>query len=358
MDDVERAWRLIEEADELPEGLAKTSICREAVRFADLSSDKNVQFASRLQFVESAFYSGEVDEMFVAVSWCISAFDNEPDRWDPSCVVRAIDKALACVTDFPNISRTQIEQLMDDSEKRYRVTGKTIGDHWLERCRIAFLMGDYDLAKEQYKKLEKDKPDWSEEGLSLFRSDYYMHLNEHEKAYEHAKLLLADQQSYFYRWIAPMILNSLVALGKLEEAQICHEVGYPAARDNPKYFSMVGKHLAYLAGTGQLDAALKIFERHIQIEHTIPSMEKIMNFSMGASLLFEGLNKSGVETLKLNIPESSDAYSKSESYSTKALGEHFHKRGFELASKFDQRNGNKAVTERMQFLISIANPKQ
>ena len=62
----DRVYELLQEVEDLPEGLVKYRLVQEASRLADSTRDIDRMFAARLQLIETGAFSGHAESSLTA----------------------------------------------------------------------------------------------------------------------------------------------------------------------------------------------------------------------------------------------------------------------------------------------------
>ena len=109
---------LLNQAQALPDGLAKADLTREAVRLADLSQDLELQFEARLKHVAATNFAGLPAETIVAFTWLLNHREAYGDQQDYLLLwsYKWILGSVICIADF---SREQVDYFMADARKRF-----------------------------------------------------------------------------------------------------------------------------------------------------------------------------------------------------------------------------------------------
>jgi len=83
---------------------ARIAIHEEAVARADTLNDITLGYETRQKLVEAALFGGRPDLMLVAFSWCVAAFDTDPDQFDAHDFLWKGSGFLRTWQPFPNPS--------------------------------------------------------------------------------------------------------------------------------------------------------------------------------------------------------------------------------------------------------------
>jgi hypothetical protein len=109
-----RAKELISRAYYLPEGDERIMMLEEAVRQADTANDVKLQYDAREAFIEAAYFGGIPEKAMVAYAWCLAQYDRDPVRFREWNILWRYKWMVNVVCDFPQISKEQIYEMLDD----------------------------------------------------------------------------------------------------------------------------------------------------------------------------------------------------------------------------------------------------
>lgn len=353
---------LLRQAQELPDGLARTELIRQAVKIADLTGDEVTQFHVRTMFVQSAFDSGEADEMLVALGWCVGVYDKDPETFDsafghPDVIIDVMSSAFAYLTTFPTISRKKIETMLDDYEQRYRRAGLGLRTLYLERTRNSFWLGDLEKAKVNFEKVRQSpsKDGWGEEHERIFTTDYYIHMYDDEAAVAEAEPVIQSSGPIVESamWILSFVLAPLVRLNRLDDARACQQHSYRMVRQNPKYLGLAAKHLIYLTAIGDHTQAVTMLETHAPWLNDVCCETKKMTFFVAGWKLFRDLAANGTSHVRINLPESVGPAVENNNYACQELADWFQTEAEKIRDLFNKRNGNEAVSREIQSQLDL-----
>ncbi|MBM83542.1 MAG: hypothetical protein CMJ78_23530 [Planctomycetaceae bacterium] len=120
--DAEEFDRLLDEAAGSKEGPTKIAILEEAVRLADSANDVEAGITARTSLVQAATFGGAAEKALVAYAWLTAKYDEDPDYfggYGSHTFHWQMKWTLGSLSDFPGISREQIESMYEDAEKRF-----------------------------------------------------------------------------------------------------------------------------------------------------------------------------------------------------------------------------------------------
>ena len=357
-DSYERIGQLLDELRKVEEGPEQTNILRQVIRHADLIGDRQYQFRFRAAFVESAFYSGNADEMLVALSWCLACYDESPEDFgSPEVAVQLMSYALGYITNFPTVSRNKINGLLDDFEKRCLQASIGLRRMYLHRTRIAFWTGEIESAKKYFASFlnTSRRGGWSEDYERVFRVDYYAHVGDDAMACQEAESVVAQtgraEGPQF--WVCAFVIASLVRQNRLDDAKRSFERGYEASRSNPKYLGLVSKHMNYLLSVGELQRAFELFQRHAVWADESSVLDNRFRFCAVGWRLFQLFSENGTKTLKVQLPKRLTPRVEVSEFEPTELAAWFESETIRIAKLFNQRNGNDWYTKSTDRIMNL-----
>jgi hypothetical protein len=120
--DYRNAIRQLEnESNALGHGPAQVSLLEEAVCLADTHGDADESFRLRTELATAAMLGGRPDVLLVAFSWCVAQYDRDPNRFkgeEEFSLLWRYKWAVENLVAFPQVSRTEIDNLLNDMERR------------------------------------------------------------------------------------------------------------------------------------------------------------------------------------------------------------------------------------------------
>ncbi|MCA1613828.1 MAG: hypothetical protein LC800_06700, partial [Acidobacteria bacterium] len=117
-------YAAIYEALRIEDGDEKIAAMGEAVRLADETGDVGLQYFARDRFVDVTFWGGSPEKTLVAYSWMLAQFDRHPGRFDEHALLWTYKWIVSTICHFPQISKAQIYEMLDDMSLRYERAGR------------------------------------------------------------------------------------------------------------------------------------------------------------------------------------------------------------------------------------------
>jgi tetratricopeptide (TPR) repeat protein len=342
----ERLTELLDEAREMEPCPTQVAFLEEAVRLVDTLNDPDFAYDVRMELIHAATFAGFKEKAMVAYAWCLARYDAAPDNFDLSDLLWRYKWILDQLPSFPQISRAQIERSQNDMERRYREAGYSLRPVHYMRWSNHMHMGDLELARQHHAEWERAIRDELADcrACEINKTvDLLIRLNENEQAIEHARPLFAGRLkcTHVPDETYGLIVRPLLRLGRLDEALEYHRKGYRRLQSNPTYLNAVAEQMLVLVRAGEQAKAVKIFERHLPAAVDTADFWNRFLFYSAATNLFASLADSR-RRRKLRIPRwpALDFYRPDDSYDCGEVATWFRGATAQLATRFNERNGN------------------
>ncbi len=350
----------LEEQKKLEYGAERIAVAEEAVRLADAGGFEVAAFDARLELVQSAVLGGYPEKGFIAFGWCAAKSKADPERFKESKSLAGIfllgvdvlwtyKWMTLQVPWYPQITQAQMEETLRDMEARYIAHNISLRPLHMARVRcILETGGDPDEAKDFFRKWQfapRDLYADCEACEISFQSYYYAERGDPERAIQEAAPLISGEKSCAevpHNTYA-RLLDCALELDRKEDAARWHEIGYPMVQSNRDFVWNVSRHIAYLVKIGNLDKAQTLAERHLDWAVANRVIDRRMWYFASLRELFAAHD--GPVQAKLS-PKLS-IYVESGSYDAAALTKFFADETAAMAKRFDERNGNTYVSDRI-----------
>ncbi|HEY1191172.1 MAG TPA: hypothetical protein VGE74_26290 [Gemmata sp.] len=372
---------LVASAKDLRLGPTKVGVLEEAVRLADAHNDIDLGFEVRLDLINAATFGGAPEVSLVAFAWCLAQSDKEPGRFDTTRLLWMYKWVLDVVADYPQFGREQIEAMMADMERRYAEAGAGMHPVHQTARELHRLLGDLTEAAEAHERTMQ----CSEDPLSNCRAceqhaqvKFHLDSGRTDLALRTAEPLLAGRMrcaevphvTYSYL-LVPLVLD-----GQVKQAADYHRKGLQLIGMNPKFLSQAARHIFFLAFTGNLPAAAKLFERHLPNAGATTCPAWRFDFARTAMFLFDLLaeaqeappappsawaaamswftgEKAKKKPLHIRFPASYALPDGVDRTDPAAVRDHFAAEARELARAFDARSGNDRFARQLDELPGL-----
>lgn len=353
------AERLLAEAEGVKDGPEKIAVLEEAVRHADSTGDIKFQYAAREDLVEAAYFGGAPDKAVVAYSWCLAQFDRHPGEFDEWQLLWRYKWMINVISDFPQISRGQIYEMIEDMERRFRRGGYGLRSVYQYRYRVARFMGEREEAIRNYRRAQAELTDAVSDCQACRideQSSFHLYTGDDARALELARPLINFR--YFCRTVPERtfarLLLPLLRMNRSDEAADYHRRGYRLAEArNHGSIEYVSDHVVYLALAGDAAGAVRLFGKHYRWSETNHNPHERLIFYRAAWLALDALIAGGARTVALRLPPTFPLYEEGGVCETTPLRDWFAARVMELARKFDERNGNDHFTREVADIEAL-----
>jgi hypothetical protein len=363
--------QLLEEAAELPYGASRLAVTEEATRLADEHADIEAGYDCRLALLEVAIFAGYPEKALIAFSWLVARSDEDPEKFPESSALAGLFITRIDVlwgykwivqntSAFPQISRRQIEDTLDDMEERYRKHGYSLRPLWMNRARVTMEMDDDPERVDEYFERWKASP-----------VDLYSDCTACEQNFQVEVHLFRDRLAEARRAAEPLLSGELACAevphttycemlmptwlsGEAERAATYHTRAYELTRDNRDFVAELADLLDYRVVTGDLAGALDLAQRHLPwVDESRVGFRRWRWFISMTGLLEHLQDR---DTVALRMPSSLGPENEVERTDPRALHRWFEDAADRLTRRFDERNGNDVVSRRAAVLGARLRP--
>ncbi len=336
---------LLQQASKVGPGPAQIALVDEAVHLADAHQRDDLGFRTRKELMRVATLCGQPEKAMVAFSWCLGMCDREPQRFKEENVLWEYKWVMGNVSEFPQITWAQIDQMAEDMTRRYQRCGRGLRAVHKLRCLIAVDMGRSEEAR-HYQRLWRAAP--VERGNDCSACErhhqvtYLLFVGKDERALQLAAPLVQGKLrcNEIPHTTLPRLLLPLLRQGRIEQAMQAHTTGYRLIAENPEFLPSVARHLRFLVLTLNLPRAVQVFEKHLPwaVETLVPF--RCFGFYLAAKFLLEMLRETRHDTIAARLPNTLPVAHEERSYKIEELAVFFDAQCRDLAARFDARNGN------------------
>lgn len=343
---------LVEQADRLENGPGKIALLEEAVRIADSHGDIAEGFRIRQLLISASEFGGRPELTLVAFSWCLSEFDRDPEAFNLHGLLWKYKWVVTTAVNFPQISRSKIDELLDDMEERFRQYGSTLNAVHHKRRSVAKSMGDREKAikaNQMFNRTARDELSDCAACVADSMIEYYQFLNKPAEAVKYGMKVLKGNLTCAtvpHRTYSNLLLP-MIYCGRAEEAMDYHVHHYNLVARHPGLLASAMEHVLFLAMTCNLSRAMKLWQSHFPsgLATSCPSTRfEVLRKSL---FLLERLKMEGKETLKLRLPSSVGFHRLDGKYTLEEIQSWTRREAESLADQFDQRNGNRHESQQL-----------
>ncbi|MEW4368737.1 hypothetical protein [Paenibacillus kandeliae] len=331
---------LYEQACELPDGRAKIELLEQAVRIADRLGDIKGAYTIRTELVETAVFNGYALKAITHFSWQLGQFDRDPSAYWERNLLWSYKWIVSNSLHFPQISRQQLMELMQDMRDRFVRAGYTERTYYGNLFTFYIHTGEFELADEYYEKVQQMEREDISDCSACERNeivDYLVASGRDEESLEAADDILKGKLSCAEvpHLTMAVVLLPLYRLGRNKEAVRYQRKNYSMICDNRDFLRSIGEHIAYLTYADPFHG-LELYEQYAEWSLDCDSLLDRMYFHAYAAGLFRVLAQEDVQ-FQLRLPESYPYVE--DRTDVQSLSRHLQEMALELAEQFDQRNG-------------------
>ncbi|MDA3642828.1 hypothetical protein LZ318_38100 [Saccharopolyspora indica] len=353
-DTVTEIERLLDESDMMPYGPEESAMVADAVRLAQDAGEEELLYKARMRQIASASMIGDSDTMFTAFSWCLGQHDSDPARFplevednDLLWYYKWTAEAVALNPAFP---QQQVDQVLDDMERRYRAAGVGLSGVWQAKYSNATTAGRFEEAagfRDAREALPRDNYSHCEACVRSDDADYFRDSGDEATALRLFDEIIENRVSCGSEPERAQgnALLPLLRAGRADEAKWHHFRSYRAAVANADGFGIISDHLIFLAVTGNTVRGLSLLERHIgELPNDPLDVYKRFHALVSYGVLLDAVTRSGhgeVEVRGSDMPDVAAVFGVEARLRTAAeLAAESWRVAAEIAEAFDTRNGN------------------
>ncbi|XRQ05919.1 hypothetical protein ACN3XK_56740 [Actinomadura welshii] len=348
-------FALMNQAEELPYGEARTVLVEDALRRAEAAGDEVLAFQVRVRLTDAYQYGGEPAKAFATFSRTLAEHDRDPARFDETHLLLWQMKArVSSLTLFPEVPLDRTYALLKDMERRYLAGGHSLQAVYRRRHRVAEHVGD-PAADEWYLKWRAAERDELSDCEGCDPTGMIRHLarvGRYEDAFEIAAPVLSSELSCNEQPQAVLtaMLPVYLRTGRGEQAADAHRRAYRVHRARLADLSDIAEHLEFCAVTGNEARGLEILQRHLGWLDRAPSPSAEMEFAAASALVLDRVAAAGHGGATVRRPASGDRAAAD--VPLPELRAELATRATELAARFDARNGTSRQGDRVRAILA------
>ena len=330
------------------------------VRLADSINDRDLQRQTRNMLVDAAVYGGYPEKCLGAYAWLLNDYDERkaagenPGSWSLLWKYKWVIHRLI---DFSYISREQLEGALEDMTRRYEADGKSIGPILQARNAFSRVMGYPERAQEYYEAYKEAPVDWMGDCpacVSSFHVQHHLGMGDFDTAMKFAEPILSGKQTcgsipelFFYRLYIPYIER-----GMSEAAYKLHR--RKPLQNTPDYIFANASAIFLLLAMDKPQSAINYFSKNIGIAFDSNNEWGQLHFYRAGMRLFRELQRIRKrKVIKLDLPEQVPFHRTDRTYNIVAVTEWLEAETKRLTEAFDERNGTKHLSEKLEQLMNM-----
>ena len=332
----------------------KINLLKQAITIADANNDIDWGFDLRLDLIREETYTSHCTESFPAFAWVLNAYDNNPDLLDESDFLWEYKWMATSARRNVNISRQQVENIMEDLCKRMKRNGYTDRAYYTVRLYWHLFLGETEKAKE-YLKLRDETPRDSMSHCPACELDASVEME------------LIDGHNDKAITLAHDLINKKLTCGHMPFGTFCNLTYYLNKSGNTnsaaEYFVKAEEEMATMDNDTSLlndvsllmfylidndsERAWQYFERYAEWEL---NAEDASGFEFMLAVIALSKEK-GTKTLDMSLLM---PYHRADNtYDTEVIYNYYYTKAADLADRFDARNGNTYFNRRLKAVARI-----
>ncbi|MEY9838626.1 hypothetical protein [Streptacidiphilus sp. EB103A] len=351
----EEFFQAMAENRERPRGRATAAVAEELVEAAEAFGDPEVTVSALVELMRAYHGSGEAVKYPVAFARLLRLWDETPESFDEQEVHRLywffkwVGTGLLSTPDVPLAS---VRGWIAEMRRRYREAGHDLQPVYAQEYYLAEQLGEREeLAFELWTTRGRTGFSDCEACEARARADHHIAHGEDERGLAELRPTLegrssCDEEPHGSQALA---LLPLLRLGRHDEARAAHLTGYRKVRGQESELTPVGRHLEFCALTGNEARGLELLAQNRALFDFTAAPSSRLEFLTGVELLLARL----VETGHGQVPCAGPLLRDGTEWSVASLQDAVSAQADELASRFDARNGNDAVSRRRRERLAV-----
>ena len=337
-------YAALRELRDEPYGVARSARTEELVETAERLELDEARALSMLELLGAYEYGNETRKAPVLFSRILKLLERNPEAFDESATHRVFwcfKWITTSLIALPEIPLSSIEGWIAQMRKHYTDAGKPPHAVQTSRYHLAAHTGvGLDLAYELWATRPRDEFSDCEACEARNRGRYWAGRGDDERALAEWKPVLDGGLSCAEEPTVTIsnALLPLVRQGRLDEAVSLHRSGYRATRGRVSMDEAVGRHLEFLALTGNAARGLELLaENRARFDSSADPDSRLVFLGCVEVLLRRIVAEGGAE---VPVPGPDGR-----SYPAAALLEELAAQADRLARGFDERNGTTRVSD-------------
>jgi hypothetical protein len=335
-------YAALRELREEPYGVARSARTEELLEAAERLELDEVRAQCMLELLTAYEYGNELRKAPVLFGAILKLFEAKPeafDEWATHRVFWCFKWITTSLISLPEIPLASIEGWIAQMRKHYTAAGKPLQAVHTSRYKLAAHTGiGTDTAYELWATRPRDEFSDCEACEARSRGMHWAALGDDERALAEWKPVLDGTLTCSEEPVetASYALAPLVRQGRLDEAASLHRSGYRATRGRVSVDGAVGRHLEFLALTGNTARALELLaDNRARFDSTADPETRLGFLGCVETVLRRVVAEGGTD---VPVPGPGGR-----SYTAAALLEELSAQADGIARSFDQRNGTTHV---------------
>ncbi|MEV6205827.1 hypothetical protein [Kitasatospora sp. NPDC051914] len=336
----------------MPAGPAKFAALEEVIRHADALGLVEFAFGVRMSATSVFQHSWVPSRAFLTFSWCLAAYDREPERFaghHEHTLLWQFKWMVYSVQQFPDVPLGRTLDLLDDMERRYRRGGHSMHAVLQHRGLVAESLGDLEQAQDFYEQMALTRRDGLSDCSGCVPSSQVrtlVALGRDEEAIRIGEPARRSGCTEQPQWINSELLLPYVRTGLGEQAAEAHRSAYRRIRDNPHHLGELASNVLFCVYSGNLGRGLDLVERHLSWLDRARTPFAEMEFAAAAAAVLSAVEAGGEGASTLRFPAVEGR--RRPDARVADLAAELRARALSVAARFDTRNGNTYQSTRMR----------
>ncbi|MBR7825252.1 hypothetical protein KDK95_02960 [Actinospica sp. MGRD01-02] len=332
----------LQQMREEPYGTARTARTEELVDAAERLGHDEAYAYAMLELLGAYEYGGEIPKAPVLFSRILKLREEKPeafDEWATHRMFWCFKWITTSLLALPEMPLATIEGWIAHMRTYYSAADKPLSAVYTSRMHLATHTGvDLDFAYELWASRPRDEFSDCEACEARNRGIYWAQRGDDERALRAWQPVLDGKLGCAEEPAATVshALFSLVRTGRLEEAAAAHRTGYRQTRGKVSMNSEVGRHLEFLARTGNAARGLELLAENRGRFDAPMSPADRLSFLQGIRVLLAELAADGHADVPVPGPGGG-------THTAGSLLAELIAESDELARRFDERNGTTHV---------------
>lgn len=330
----------------------RISLLKQAIQIADANNDLDWGFDLRLDLIREERDTAHCTESFPAFAWILNTSDANPEMFDESDFLWEYKWMASAARRNANISKEQIESIMEDLKVRMEKNGYTLRGYHSVMLYWYLSIGDIDKAKEYIEKRNATPRDRMSHCLACeLDTDVELELKDGliDKAITTANDLITKKLTC---GIMPLITfcNLTYYLGKAGDPRAAEyfvkaEEEFAEVDENDtSLLSSISDLLLYLTKYDK-NKAWEYFQKYADWELNAEDLI-VCDFSRSVLPL---LKEGGIK--KLNMSDKLPYYKADGNYDLGEIYDYYYSKALSLAKQFDARNKTNAYIKELEEVL-------
>lgn len=343
--------KILLKVDQLKNHDDKINLLKQAIILSDANNDIDWGFDLRLDLIREETYTSHCTESFPAFAWILNAHDNNPELFDESDFLWEYKWMATSSRRNVNISREQIETIMEDLRVRMKKNGYTDRAYFTVRIYWHLFLGETDKAHE-YIKLRDDTPRDRMSHCPACELDASVEMELIDGNMDKGIILAHD------------LISKKLTCGHMPFGTFCNLTFYlNKAKDEraAEYFAKAEEEMKNMEHDTSLLSDISLLMYYLidnDIDKAWKYFEKYAGWELGAEDAFSfefslpvlRLLKAGGDR-SLDVDSQLSYFQANGIYDIKELYDHYYQKADSLATRFDERNGNQHFRNRLNEVM-------